>query len=77
MDKYIEYDLVIILIDAILCKVQAFRHILFNTNLNVSTFFSLVECKLATVLVVKFRLNLIKSNFAERNSLLSQIFLLN
>lgn len=36
VDKYIEYDLVIILIDAILCKTQAFRHILFNTNLNVS-----------------------------------------
>lgn len=39
MDKYIEYDLVIILIDAILCKVQAFRHILFNTSLNVGTSF--------------------------------------
>lgn len=36
MDKYIEYDLVIILVDAILCKAQAFRHILFNTSLNVS-----------------------------------------
>uniref|UniRef100_A0A674P152 Protein ARV n=1 Tax=Takifugu rubripes TaxID=31033 RepID=A0A674P152_TAKRU len=36
VDKYIEYDLVIILIDAILCKTQAFRHILFNTSLNVS-----------------------------------------
>ncbi|XP_051909247.1 protein ARV1 [Hippocampus zosterae] len=32
VDKYIEYDPVIILIDAILCKTQAFRHILFNTN---------------------------------------------
>lgn len=37
VDKYIEYDLVIILIDAILCKTQAFRHILFNTTLNVSS----------------------------------------
>lgn len=36
MDKYIEYDPVIILIDAILCKIQAFRHILFNTQINVS-----------------------------------------
>ena len=36
MDKYIEYDPVIILIDAILCKTQAVRHILFNTTLNVS-----------------------------------------
>lgn len=36
MDKYIEYDPVIILIDAILCKTQAFRHILFNTSLDVS-----------------------------------------
>lgn len=35
VDKYIEYDPVIILIDAILCKAQAFRHILFNTNLNI------------------------------------------
>lgn len=35
VDKYIEYDPVIILIDAILCKIQAFRHILFNTSLNV------------------------------------------
>ncbi|KAF6735891.1 Protein ARV1 [Oryzias melastigma] len=34
VDKYIEYDPVIILIDAILCKAQAFRHILFNTSLN-------------------------------------------
>lgn len=36
VDKYIEYDPVIILIDAILCKIQAFRHILFNTQVNVS-----------------------------------------
>ncbi|XP_062857900.1 protein ARV1 [Trichomycterus rosablanca] len=35
VDKYIEYDPVIILIDAILCKVQAFRHILFNTEINI------------------------------------------
>lgn len=35
VDKYIEYDPVIILIDAILCKTQAFRHILFNTNLSI------------------------------------------
>uniref|UniRef100_A0A3Q2WS51 Protein ARV n=1 Tax=Haplochromis burtoni TaxID=8153 RepID=A0A3Q2WS51_HAPBU len=35
VDKYIEYDPVIILIDAILCKTQAFRHILFNTRLNI------------------------------------------
>ncbi|KAM4713715.1 protein ARV1 [Anableps anableps] len=35
VDKYIEYDPVIILIDAILCKAQAFRHILFNTSLNI------------------------------------------
>ncbi|XP_037100725.1 protein ARV1 [Syngnathus acus] len=32
VDKYIEYDPVIILIDAVLCKTQAFRHILFNTS---------------------------------------------
>ncbi|KAF4092083.1 hypothetical protein AMELA_G00016850 [Ameiurus melas] len=35
VDKYIEYDPVIILIDAILCKIQAFRHILFNTRINI------------------------------------------
>ncbi|XP_067428485.1 protein ARV1 isoform X2 [Thunnus thynnus] len=35
VDKYIEYDPVIILIDAILCKTQAFRHILFNTSLDI------------------------------------------
>ncbi|XP_036133360.1 protein ARV1 isoform X1 [Molossus molossus] len=34
VDKYIEYDLVIILINAILCKAQAYRHILFNTKIN-------------------------------------------
>ncbi|KAK2499697.1 hypothetical protein MC885_000190 [Smutsia gigantea] len=32
--KYIEYDPVIILINAILCKAQAYRHILFNTKIN-------------------------------------------
>ncbi|XP_063078383.1 protein ARV1 [Engraulis encrasicolus] len=35
VDKYIEYDPVIILIDAILCKIQAFRHILFNIEINI------------------------------------------
>ncbi|XP_068609654.1 protein ARV1 [Brachionichthys hirsutus] len=35
VDKYIEYDPVIILLDAILCKTQAFRHILFNTSLGI------------------------------------------
>ncbi|XP_073711757.1 protein ARV1 [Misgurnus anguillicaudatus] len=35
VDKYIEYDPVIILIDATLCKIQAFRHILFNTVINI------------------------------------------
>uniref|UniRef100_F6XQP7 Protein ARV n=1 Tax=Equus caballus TaxID=9796 RepID=F6XQP7_HORSE len=34
VDKYIEYDPVIILINAILCKAQAYRHILFNTKIN-------------------------------------------
>lgn len=37
VDKYIEYDPVIILINAILCKAQAYRHILFNTKINVSS----------------------------------------
>ncbi|CAI5770494.1 Protein ARV [Podarcis lilfordi] len=35
VDKYIEYDPVIILINAILCKAQAYRHILFNTKINI------------------------------------------
>ncbi|XP_007896579.1 protein ARV1 [Callorhinchus milii] len=35
VDKYIEYDPVIILIDAILCKVQAYRHIILNIKVNI------------------------------------------
>ncbi|XP_059842482.1 protein ARV1 [Hypanus sabinus] len=35
VDKYVEYDPVIILIDAILCKVQAYRHIILNSNINI------------------------------------------
>lgn len=35
VDKYVEYDPVIILIDAILCKVQAYRHIILNANINI------------------------------------------
>ncbi|XP_042302108.1 protein ARV1 [Sceloporus undulatus] len=35
VDKYIEYDPVIILINAILCKAQAYRHILFNIEINI------------------------------------------
>uniref|UniRef100_A0A8C9LZW3 Protein ARV n=1 Tax=Piliocolobus tephrosceles TaxID=591936 RepID=A0A8C9LZW3_9PRIM len=35
VDKYIQYDPVIILINAILCKAQAYRHILFNTQINI------------------------------------------
>ncbi|KAJ7398198.1 Protein ARV1 [Pitangus sulphuratus] len=35
VDKYIEYDPVIILINAVLCKAQAYRHILFNTKINI------------------------------------------
>lgn len=42
MDKYIEYDPVIILINAVLCKAQAYRHILFNTKINVSCYVPLV-----------------------------------
>ncbi|XP_036916123.1 protein ARV1 [Sturnira hondurensis] len=34
VDKYIEYDPVIILINAVLCKAQAYRHVLFNTKIN-------------------------------------------
>ncbi len=46
VDKYIEYDPVIVLIDATLCKTQAFRHILFNTEINVSkTFLTDLEIK--------------------------------
>ncbi|CAI9575436.1 unnamed protein product [Staurois parvus] len=35
VDKYIEYDPVIILINAMLCKAQAYRHILFNAKINI------------------------------------------
>ncbi|XP_053315719.1 protein ARV1 [Spea bombifrons] len=35
VDKYIEYDPVIILINAMLCKAQAYRHVLFNTKINI------------------------------------------
>ena len=34
MDKYIEYEAVIIFLDAVLHKAQAYRHILYNTELN-------------------------------------------
>lgn len=76
VDKYIEYDLVIILIDAILCKVQAFRHILFNTNLNVGTFFLCIQSKLALVLLVNVKCKLNLAKFAKRISLMPQIFFL-
>uniref|UniRef100_A0A8C5R111 Protein ARV n=1 Tax=Leptobrachium leishanense TaxID=445787 RepID=A0A8C5R111_9ANUR len=35
VDKYIEYDPVIILINAMLCRAQAYRHVLFNTTINI------------------------------------------
>uniref|UniRef100_A0A8C4PZE2 Protein ARV n=1 Tax=Eptatretus burgeri TaxID=7764 RepID=A0A8C4PZE2_EPTBU len=35
VDKYVEYDPAIILIDVLLFKAQAFRHIIFNTETNV------------------------------------------
>ena len=35
VDKYIEYDLVIISLDAMLLKRQAFRHILVNSGIKV------------------------------------------
>ncbi|XP_070577386.1 protein ARV1-like [Ptychodera flava] len=35
VDKYIEFDPVIILLDAILHKTQAYRHILYNSKVNV------------------------------------------
>ncbi|KAM4772279.1 protein ARV1 [Rhinophrynus dorsalis] len=35
VDKYIEYDPVIILLNAMLCKAQAYRHVLFNTTINI------------------------------------------
>lgn len=54
MDKYIEYDPVIILIDAILCKTQAFRHILFNTSLNVSTTLTAPTCVTSTLCSHRF-----------------------
>ena len=35
-DKYIEYDPVVIFLDALLHKPQAYRHMLFNTDIQVS-----------------------------------------
>ncbi|XP_071787569.1 protein ARV1-like [Asterias amurensis] len=35
VDKYVEFDPVIIVLDALLYKPQAYRHILFNTNSNI------------------------------------------
>ena len=37
MDKYVEYDPVIIFLDALLHKPQAYRHIILNTDAKVST----------------------------------------
>ena len=36
VDKYSEYDGVLIFLDALLHKPQAFRHVLFNLHLKVS-----------------------------------------
>ena len=36
VDKYVEFDPVIVLLDALLFKPQAFRHILFNKEISVS-----------------------------------------
>ena len=36
MDKYIEYDLVVVSLDAVLLKRQAFRHIIINSGIQVS-----------------------------------------
>ena len=30
MDKYIEYDAVILLLDVLLLRIQSYRHVLFN-----------------------------------------------
>ena len=38
VDKYIEYDLMIISLDAMLLKRPAFRHILVNSGIKVFTF---------------------------------------
>ncbi|XP_032804302.1 protein ARV1 [Petromyzon marinus] len=35
VDKYIEYDPVIIFIDTLLCKAPAYRHVIFNTRIDV------------------------------------------
>ena len=36
VDKYIEYDLVVVSLDAVLLKRQAFRHIIINSGIQVS-----------------------------------------
>lgn len=40
VDKYIEYDLVVVSLDALLLKRQAFRHILINSGIQVLIFIS-------------------------------------
>lgn len=38
VDKYVEFDPVIVLLDALLFKPQAYRHVLFNKVITVSHF---------------------------------------
>ena len=42
VDKYVEYDLVIVSLDALLLKQQAFRHILLNNCIKVNTLCSVL-----------------------------------
>lgn len=36
MDKYVEYDVVILLLDVLLLRIQSFRHLIFNYDVTTS-----------------------------------------
>ena len=42
VDKYIEYDFVLVLLDILLHKSQAYRHVLFNVKTKVALFYSMI-----------------------------------
>jgi len=41
VDKYVEYDIVLIVLDLILHRLQVFRHMLFNVTISATTIFRL------------------------------------
>lgn len=55
-DKYVEYDTAIIIIDLILLKLVAFRHILLNTKFKVGIhlFTYLIQIPLFSLYLIKY-----------------------